>query len=72
MILAVALVAICLSVNTTEEIVKVAAASIAVLCLFLSLLFSPILVKLLLVVALLASQKWTASRLGKYISPSAK
>ena len=43
--------AICLSVNTTEEVVKVAAIVTAVISLFLSLVFAPIIVKLLILLA---------------------
>lgn len=47
--LVVACVAVCLTINTKEEIVKVAAAFIAVISVFLCLFFAPWLVKLLIV-----------------------
>lgn len=49
--LAIASGAICLSVNTREEIVRVAAVVVAIICLFLSLVFAPMLVKLAIVLA---------------------
>lgn len=49
--------AICLSVNTTEEVVKVAAIVTAVISLFLSLVFAPIIVKLLILLALTVLEK---------------
>jgi hypothetical protein len=57
MALAVASLAFCLSVNTTEEIVKVAAMVLAVLCLILSLVFAPWIVKLVLLAIPLLTQK---------------
>lgn len=50
---AVASLAVCLSVNATEEMVKVAATGLAILFALLSLIFSPWFVKLFLVVAIL-------------------
>ncbi|MGC9503068.1 hypothetical protein [Baaleninema sp.] len=52
--LAVAGVSIVLSLNTTEEIVKVAMAGVAGLCLILSLIFAPWPVKALVLAAPLA------------------
>jgi hypothetical protein len=49
----VASLAVCLSVNATEEMVKVAATGLAILFAFLSLIFSPWFVKLFLVIAIL-------------------
>jgi hypothetical protein len=49
----VASLAVCLSVNATEEMVKVAATGLAILFSFLSLIFSPWFVKLFLVIAIL-------------------
>lgn len=46
--LAVAAVAVCLTFNTQEEIVKVAATFVAIVSLFLSLFFAPLFVKLLI------------------------
>jgi hypothetical protein len=53
MTFAVASLAVCLSVNATEEMVKVAATGLAILFAFLSLIFSPWFVKLFLVIAML-------------------
>ena len=53
MTFAVASLAVCLSVNATEEMVKVAATGLAILFALLSLIFSPWFVKLFLVVAIL-------------------
>jgi hypothetical protein len=55
--LAIASGAICLSVNATEEVVKVAAVVTAVISLFFSLVFAPIVVKLLILVALTVVEK---------------
>jgi hypothetical protein len=49
--------AICLSVNTNEEIVKVSAVVTAIICLFLSLFFAPMLVKLLILIAPVVLEK---------------
>lgn len=54
---AIASVAVCLSVNTTEEIVKVAATFIAGLCLFFSLFFAPVFIKLLVMAVPFFSRK---------------
>lgn len=43
-------VAVYFSMNSEEEVFQVAAASCALLCLFLSLFFAPVAVKLLIVV----------------------
>ncbi|MDY7016449.1 MAG: hypothetical protein SVX43_23195 [Cyanobacteriota bacterium] len=45
--LAVAAVAVYLTFNTHEEIIKVAATFVAIVCLFLCLFFAPLFVKLL-------------------------
>ena len=50
--LSIASVAYCLGVTTREEIVRVAAACTASICLFLSLVFAPVFVKLIVVAAL--------------------
>ena len=55
--LAVASLAFCLSVNTSEEVVKVAAAVLAALCAILSLIFAPWIVKLALLAIPFVSQK---------------
>lgn len=57
MSLAIASVAVCLSVNTKEEMVKVAAAGIAAFCLILSLVFAPWIVKLGLLAVPFITQK---------------
>jgi hypothetical protein len=51
MTLVVASLAICLSVNATEEMVKVAATGLAILFALLSLIFSPWFIKAFLVLA---------------------
>jgi hypothetical protein len=55
--LATASGAICLSVNATEEVVKVAAVVTTVISLFFSLVFAPIVVKLLILLALTLFEK---------------
>lgn len=55
--LAIASLAFCLSVNTSEEVVKVAAAVLAALCVILSLIFAPWMVKLALLAIPFLSQK---------------
>jgi len=47
--LAVTCVALCLSINTKEEIVKVVAAFIAIVSALLSLIFAPLWVKILII-----------------------
>lgn len=46
--LVIAAVATYLSVNTTEEILKVASLFIVIICLFLSFVFAPLLIKVLI------------------------
>ncbi len=46
--LIISCVAVCFSINTKEEIVKVATASVAIIGLFLSLFFAPWFVKLII------------------------
>lgn len=58
MALAIAAVAVCLSVNTKEEMVKVAAVGTAGLCLLISLVFAPWMVKLAIVALPLVSEKF--------------
>jgi hypothetical protein len=55
--LIIALFAICISVNATDEIVQLTAVLTTLLCLFFSLIFASMVVKLLIVVALLISSK---------------
>ncbi|MCT7963702.1 MULTISPECIES: hypothetical protein [Oscillatoriales] len=55
--LAVASLAFCLSVNTSEEVVKVAATVLAAFCVILSLIFAPWMVKLALLTIPFVSQK---------------
>ncbi len=57
MSLAIASLAFCLSVNTSEEVVKVAATVLAALCVILSLIFAPWMVKLALLAIPFLSQK---------------
>lgn len=45
----IACLAVCLSCNVQEEIVKVAAASVALICLVVSLIFAPLAIKVLIV-----------------------
>lgn len=47
--LVIAAVATYLSVNTTEEILKVASLLIVIICLLLSFVFAPLLIKVLIV-----------------------
>ena len=56
MSLVISFLAVYLYVNTTEEIVKVVAAGMALLCLFLSLVFAPWAIILILVVSLVIFQ----------------
>ncbi|NEO68433.1 hypothetical protein [Moorena sp. SIO3H5] len=46
--LVIAAVATYLSVNTTEEILKVASLLVVIICLFLSFVFAPLLIKVLI------------------------
>ena len=62
--LAIATLAIYVSFNARDEIVQIGAAIVAILCLFLSLIFAPTLIKLLIVVALLLSGKPTINPQG--------
>ncbi|MBD1807542.1 hypothetical protein H6F98_19135 [Microcoleus sp. FACHB-SPT15] len=62
--LAIATLAICVSFNARDEIVQIGAAIVAILCLFLSLIFAPTLIKFLIVVALLLSGKPTINTQG--------
>lgn len=48
--LAVASVAVYLTFNTQEEIVKVATAFVAIMCLFLCLFFAPLFLKVLILI----------------------
>ncbi|OLT58128.1 hypothetical protein BJP37_02795 [Moorena bouillonii PNG] len=47
--LVIAAVATYLSLNTTEEILKVASLLIVIICLLLSFVFAPLLIKVLIV-----------------------
>ena len=62
--LAITTLAIYVSFNARDEIVQIGAAIVAILCLFLSLIFAPTLIKLLIVVALLLSGKPTINTQG--------
>ena len=61
MTLIVSFLAVYLCINSTEEIVKVGAAGIALVCLFLSIVFAPWAVLLMLVVPLVSSKVSSAS-----------
>jgi hypothetical protein len=61
--LIVACIAVCLTLNTKEEIVKVAAAFTAVVSLLLCLFFAPLLVKLLIVAIPLLWEKLKPQKL---------
>ena len=56
MSLVISFLAVYLYVNTTEEIVKVVAAGMALLCMFLSLVFAPWAIILILVLSLVIYQ----------------
>ncbi|NEQ36960.1 MAG: hypothetical protein F6K40_12020 [Okeania sp. SIO3I5] len=56
MSLIISFLAIYMYANTTEEIVKVVTAGIALICLFLSFVFAPWSIVLLLVVSLMIFQ----------------
>ncbi|MEC4896143.1 MAG: hypothetical protein SAL07_12275 [Oscillatoria sp. PMC 1051.18] len=58
MSLAVASGAIFLSINSTEEMVKIAGAFIALVCCFFSLVFAPLIIKLIIVAAPFVSNKF--------------
>jgi hypothetical protein len=68
----IAILAVGISLRVTEEIELVAATIVALICLFCSLVCAPWLVKLLIVLAILASEKWLSGILGRYISSSAE
>lgn len=68
----IAMLAVGISLRVTEEIELVAAAIVALICLFCSLVCAPWLVKVLIVLAILASEKWISAILGRYISSSAE
>ena len=59
--LVVSFLAVYLCINTTEEIVKVGSAGIALICLFLSIVFAPWTVLLMLVVPLASSKVSSAN-----------
>lgn len=56
MTLVISFLAVYLYVNTTEEIVQVVTAGIALLCLFLSLVLAPWVIVLILVASLIIFQ----------------
>ncbi|HAG84885.1 MAG TPA: hypothetical protein DCL61_27985 [Cyanobacteria bacterium UBA12227] len=66
--LVIALVAIYLTVNILEEVVQVAAVITALICLFLSFVFAPWLVKLMIVVVLLVSFEHHQAQVPPYNS----
>ncbi|MDB9312183.1 hypothetical protein PN462_03640 [Spirulina sp. CS-785/01] len=55
--LSVASVAVFLNINAKEEIIKVSAAVIAVISLFLSIFFAPLVIKLLIAAIPLVTDK---------------
>lgn len=61
MTLVISFLAVYLWVNTTEEIVKVVAAGIALICLFLTIVLAPSAVLLILVVPLVRSKVSSAN-----------
>ena len=61
MTLVVSFLAVYLWVNSTEEIVKVTAAGTALICLFLSIVFAPWAVLLMLLVPLVRSKVSSAN-----------
>ncbi|MBE9125464.1 MULTISPECIES: hypothetical protein [unclassified Coleofasciculus] len=66
--LTIAVVSVCVSVNAREELMQVAAVLTALLCLFLSLVLAPWLVKLLIAAALLLTSKRTSWEIFRYNS----
>lgn len=65
MSLAIASGAIFLSMNSTEEMVKVAGAFIALLCCFFSLVFAPLIIKLIIVAVPFVSNKFRFAETGE-------
>jgi hypothetical protein len=61
MTLVISFLAVYLWVNTTEEIVKVVSAGIALICLFLTIVLAPWAVLLILVVPLVRSKVSSAN-----------
>lgn len=57
MALTIACAALYLSINSREEIVKVVASAIAIICAFLSLFFAPWLIKLVILAVPLVIEK---------------
>jgi hypothetical protein len=56
--LVVSAIALAIQANTQEELLKISLAIVLLLCLFLALVFAPWLIKSLLVVLLLLSDKY--------------
>ena len=70
MTLAIASVAACLSLNTREEVVKVAMGFTSILAIFLTLLFAPWVLKLAIVAVPLTLDRfnsWAAEQLDSQI-----
>ncbi|MEA5470501.1 hypothetical protein [Spirulina sp. 06S082] len=65
--LSIALMAIYLNFSSNEEIVKVTAAIVALVCLLLSLVFCPLMIKIPIVAILLISNKFNPF---KFFTPS--
>ncbi|MEM9539195.1 MAG: hypothetical protein AAGA60_06740 [Cyanobacteria bacterium P01_E01_bin.42] len=63
--LSVAFMAICLNLSSNEEIIKVIAAIVALLCLFVSLWFAPLFIKIPLVAIVFMSEKFDLFKLFK-------
>ncbi len=59
--LAIALFAIYITINATDEIAQIAAALAVGFCLFLSLVFAPWLIKVSILIAILITQKHTTT-----------
>jgi hypothetical protein len=63
--LSIAVMAIYLNVSSKEEIVKVTAAIVALVCLLISLVFSPLIIKIPIVAIVLMGNKFNASSEGR-------
>lgn len=64
MTLGIASVAVFFSMNTSEEIVKVATAFVAGLCLFFSLFFAPVIIKLAVIAVPLLGKRLQSADLS--------
>lgn len=61
--LSIAFAAVCVIVNTTEEIVQVAAACVALISSFCSLIFAPLFLKVLIVIVPVAINKISMTKI---------